>query len=54
MRWYQRFFRRDLTEKHLDAELQFHPEQQIARCASAGMKLDEAAAGRGMKRKFQV
>ena len=42
MRWYQRFFRRELTERHLDAELQFHLEQQIADYVSAGMKPDEA------------
>jgi hypothetical protein len=29
MRWYQRFFRRGLTEKHFDADLRFHLEQQI-------------------------
>ena len=42
MRWYQRFFGRRLTEKHLDAELQFHLEQQIAEYVSAGMRPDEA------------
>ena len=42
MRWYQRFFRRGLTEKHLDAELRFHLEQQIACYVSAGMKPEEA------------
>jgi len=42
MRWYQRFFRRELTEKHLDAELRFHLEQQIADCISAGMKPEQA------------
>jgi putative ABC transport system permease protein len=42
MRWYQRFFRRELTEKHLDAELRFHLEQQIADYISAGMKPEEA------------
>jgi hypothetical protein len=35
MRWYQRFFRRGLTEKRLDAELRFHLEQQIADYISA-------------------
>jgi putative ABC transport system permease protein len=42
MRWYQRFFRRDLTEKHLDAELQFHLEQRIADLVAAGMAPEEA------------
>ena len=42
MRWYQRFFRRGLTEKHLDAELRFHLEQQIAVYVAAGMKPEEA------------
>jgi predicted permease len=42
MRWYQRFFRRGLTEKHLDAELRFHLEQQIADYVAAGMKPEEA------------
>ena len=42
MRWYPRFFRRGLTEKHLDAELRFHVEQQTADYISAGMKPEEA------------
>ena len=42
MRWYQRFFSRALTEKHLDRELEFHLEQQIAGYMSAGMKAEEA------------
>jgi putative ABC transport system permease protein len=42
MRWYQRFFRRGLTEKKLDAELRFHLEQQIADYIAAGMKPEEA------------
>jgi putative ABC transport system permease protein len=42
MRWYRRFFRRGLTEKHLEAELRFHLEQQIADYISAGMKPEEA------------
>ena len=42
MRWYQRFFRRGLTEKHLDAELRFHLEQQIADYISVGMKPEDA------------
>lgn len=42
MRWYQRFFRRALTEKHLDAELRFHLKQQTADYIAAGMKPEEA------------
>jgi putative ABC transport system permease protein len=42
MRWYQRFFRRSLTEKHLDAELQYHLDQQTADYIAAGMKPEEA------------
>jgi putative ABC transport system permease protein len=42
MRWYQRFFRRKLTEKDLDAELRFHLEQQIADYVAAGMKPEDA------------
>jgi predicted permease len=42
MRWYQRFFRRGLTEKHLDAELRFHLEQQIADYIAAGITPEEA------------
>jgi putative ABC transport system permease protein len=42
MRWYQRFFGRDLTEKHLDAELRFHLERRIADLVAAGMAPDEA------------
>jgi hypothetical protein len=42
MRWYRRFFRRELTEKHLDAELRFHLEQQIGDYISAGMTPEQA------------
>ena len=42
MRWYQRFFRRGVTEKHLDAELRFHLEQQIADYIAAGMNPEQA------------
>ncbi|MGH9470651.1 MAG: permease prefix domain 1-containing protein, partial [Terriglobia bacterium] len=42
MRWYQRVFRRALTEKQLDAELRFHLEQQIADYIAAGMTPEEA------------
>ncbi|HEV2349694.1 MAG TPA: ABC transporter permease [Terriglobia bacterium] len=42
MRWYQRFFRRELTEKHLDAELRFHLERRIADLVAGGMAPEEA------------
>jgi putative ABC transport system permease protein len=42
MRWYQRFFRRGLTEKHLDAELRFHIDQRIADLVAGGMAPEEA------------
>jgi putative ABC transport system permease protein len=42
MRWYQRFFRRELTEKHLDAELRFHLEHRIADLVDGGMAPEEA------------
>ncbi|HEV2419212.1 MAG TPA: ABC transporter permease [Terriglobia bacterium] len=42
MRWYQRLFRRRLTEKQIDAELRFHLEQQIADYVAAGMSPEEA------------
>jgi putative ABC transport system permease protein len=42
MRWHQRFFRRGLTEKHLDAEVRFHLEQRIADLAAAGVAPAEA------------
>ncbi len=42
MRWYQRFFRRELAEKHLDAELRFHLEQRVADLVAAGMTPEEA------------
>jgi hypothetical protein len=42
MRWYQRFFRRGLTEKHLDAELRFHLEQLIADYIAGSMQPEEA------------
>jgi predicted permease len=42
MRWYQRFFCREITEKHLDAELRFHLDQQIADHLAEGMKPEEA------------
>jgi predicted permease len=42
MRWYQRFFRRGLTERHLDAELRFHLDQRIADLVATGMAPEEA------------
>ena len=42
MRWRQRFFHRKLTEEQLDAELQFHLDQQTAYYIGAGMKPEEA------------
>jgi putative ABC transport system permease protein len=42
MRWYQRFFRRELTEKHLDAELRFHLDHRIADLVAAGVAPEEA------------
>src|SRR5437016_4418204 len=42
MRWRQRFFRRELTEKQLDAELRFHVEHRIADLVAAGMAPEEA------------
>jgi putative ABC transport system permease protein len=42
MRWYQRLFRRALTERQLDAELRFHLEQQVADYVAGGMTLEEA------------
>ncbi len=42
MRWYSRLFRKSLTEKHLDAELRFHLDQQIADYVAAGMTSAEA------------
>ena len=49
MRWYQRFFRRGVTEKHLDAELRFHLEQQIADYIAAGMKPEDARRRAALK-----
>ena len=42
MRWYQRFFRRAITEKQLDAELRFHLDQRIADLVAAGIPTEEA------------
>ncbi len=42
MRWYQRFFRKGLTEKHLDAELRFHLDQRVADLVATGMAPEEA------------
>lgn len=42
MRWTQRFFRRQRTEKRLDTELRFHLEQQVADYVATGMTPEEA------------
>jgi len=42
MRWYRRFFRRQIAEKQMDAELRFHLEQQIADYVAAGFAPEEA------------
>ncbi|HEV3278331.1 MAG TPA: ABC transporter permease [Terriglobia bacterium] len=42
MRWYQRFFRRALTEEKLDSELRFHLDQRIAALVAGGMSQEEA------------
>jgi putative ABC transport system permease protein len=42
MRWYQRFFRRELAEKRLDAELRFHLEHRIADLEAGGMAPEQA------------
>jgi len=42
MRWYRRFFRRQVAEKQINAELRFHLEQQIADYVAARMTADEA------------
>jgi predicted permease len=42
MRWFERFFRRELTEKHLDAELRFHMDQRVADLVAAGIAPEQA------------
>src|SRR5271157_950526 len=42
MRWYRRFFRRQLAERQIDAELRFHLDQQIADYVAAGWSPEEA------------
>ncbi len=42
MRWYQRFFRRAITEKQLDTELRFHLDQRIADLVATGTPPEEA------------
>jgi predicted permease len=42
MRWYQRFFRRELAETQLDDELRFHLEKQIEQNIVQGMGSEEA------------
>jgi putative ABC transport system permease protein len=42
MRWYRRFFRRQVAERQIDAELRFHLDQQIDDYVAAGLTLQEA------------
>jgi putative ABC transport system permease protein len=42
MRWFGRLFQKSRTEKHLDKELRFHLEQQIADYVATGMSPEEA------------
>jgi putative ABC transport system permease protein len=49
MRWYQRFFRRGLTEKRLEAELRFHLDQRIADLVATGMAQEEARRRAGLE-----
>ena len=42
MHWVRRLFQKSRTEKHLDKELRFHLEQQIAAYVAAGLSVDEA------------
>jgi hypothetical protein len=42
MHWLGRLFQKSNTEKHLDKELRFHLEQQIADYVAIGMPLEEA------------
>ena len=42
MRWLSRIGKKPLAERRLDAELQFHLEQQIADYVNSGMPPEEA------------
>jgi len=42
MRWLRRLFDKSRSENHLDKELRFHIEQQIADTIAAGVSLEEA------------
>ncbi|HYT20690.1 MAG TPA: ABC transporter permease, partial [Candidatus Polarisedimenticolia bacterium] len=42
MNWLTRLFRKEQTEKRLDAELRFHLDQQVAGYVAAGMSPEEA------------
>ena len=42
MHWVRRLFQKSRTEKHLDKELRFHLQQQIAGYVAAGLSADEA------------
>src|SRR5712692_7866096 len=42
MHWLRRLLRKEQAEKHLDAELHFHLEQQVADYIAAGITPEEA------------
>jgi hypothetical protein len=42
MHWLPRLFRKEQSEKQLDAELRFHVERQISDYIAAGMPPEEA------------
>ena len=42
MKWWRRFFGSSRLEKQLDAELEFHLEQQIRDYVAAGLDAEEA------------
>jgi predicted permease len=42
MHWFRRLFQKEKSESHLDAELRFHLEQQIADYTAKGMSPEEA------------
>jgi hypothetical protein len=44
MRWHRRLFHKSKSEDHLNKELRFHIEQQIAANIAAGMSLQKPVA----------
>ncbi|MGC1617102.1 MAG: ABC transporter permease, partial [Candidatus Acidiferrum sp.] len=42
MHWFRRIFHKEQSEKHLDAELRFHLEKQIADYVASGVSREEA------------